>query len=489
MKPGILGLVFGLWAGVCLVSSAVAEPLRPALSAALASGKGAGVSWGAIAVNGRGTVVFATNENRLFIPASNTKLYTGALALDRFGAGQVIRTPIHAASRPDAEGVLRGDLWVLGQGDPAFGANPTNGSYIDPLGPLAERLFGLGIRAVQGDLVLCDAALRTAPFGRGWDPEDFLEWYGAPVSAFVVNDNTFRVVANPAASAGLPAMFRVEPDLPSLQVDWRVSTSTNRNHAVAYNRPPGASGMRFTGRIPLASKPWTPELAVADPVRHFGEALREALVRRGIEFPGNIRVAHSTNGLPAVELMSWTSEPLEARLRRCMKPSQNLHAQLLLALVGADVARLSGDTTNDVAILGLQPMRTLLARAGIPEAAVRLEEGSGLSRSNAVTPSATVQLLRFFKDHPQREAWMASLPVGGVDGTLRNRFRKGPAAGNVRAKTGGLRGVAALAGHVTTAAGEEVVFAIYANDASDDSDARGRIDRWVELIAAHPSRF
>jgi D-alanyl-D-alanine carboxypeptidase/D-alanyl-D-alanine-endopeptidase (penicillin-binding protein 4) len=305
----------------------------------------------------------------------------------------------------------------------------------------------------------------------------------------VVDDNTFRVVATPAETAGLPALFRVEPDLPSLRIDWRVVTSTNRKHAVAYARDPGSAGMRFTGRIPLASKPWTPELAVADPVRHFGEALRDALVRRGIEFAGDIRVSHSTNGLPAVELMSWTSEPLEVRLRRCMKPSQNLHAQLLLALVGADVARLSGDITNDVAVLGLQPMRTLLASAGIPEAAVRLEEGSGLSRSNAVTPSATVQLLRFFQKHPQREAWMASLPVGGVDGTLRNRFRKGPATGNVRAKTGGLRGVAALAGHVTTAAGDEVLFAIYANEAPDGAEARSRIDRWVELIAAHPSRF
>ncbi len=489
MKPGIWGVLLGLWTGVCLIAAAPADTLRQTLSDALASGKGTNVSWGALAVTGRGTVVFATNEGRLFIPASNTKLYTGALALDRFGAGQVLRTPIHAAARPDAEGVLRSDLWVVGQGDPTFGANPTNTSYIDPLGPLADRLHGLGIRAVEGDLVLCDAALRTAPYGRGWDPEDFLEWYGAPVSAFVVNDNTFRVVATPAEAVAMPALFRVEPDLPSLHIDWRVTTSTNRNHAVSYTRTPGSAGMRFTGRIPLGSKPWTPELAVADPARHFGEALRDALGRRGVEFTGNTRVVHVTNGLPALELMSWTSEPLAVRLSRCMKPSQNLHAQLLLAQVGADAARLSGDATNDVAVLGLQPMRGLLAKAGIPEGAVRLEEGSGLSRSNAVTPAATVQLLRLFRNHPQREAWMASMPVGGVDGTLRNRFRKGPAAGNVRAKTGGLRGVAALAGQVTTAAGEEVLFAIYANEAPNDSEARARIDRWVELIAAHAGRL
>jgi D-alanyl-D-alanine carboxypeptidase len=142
--------------------------------------------------------------------------------------------------------------------------------------PLEFPFFSHAFRplAHTGDLVLCDAALRTAPYGRGWDPEDCVDWYGAPVSAFVVNDNTFRVVATPAEAAGMPALFRVEPDLPSLRVDWRVTTSTNRNHAVAYTRTPGSAGMRFTGRIPLGSKPWTPELAVADPARHFGESLR-----------------------------------------------------------------------------------------------------------------------------------------------------------------------------------------------------------------------
>ena len=485
-----LGLGWGLVALVA-ARAAVPEGLQRALSEALNAGKGAGVSWGAFAVTAGGTVVFSTNAVRSFIPASNTKLFTTALALDRLGPEQVLRTPVLAAAAPDAEGVVRSDLWIVGQGDPDLGADPDKMEFVDPLQPLAERLHAAGVRQVAGDLVLSEERFRTARVGKGWDPEDFLEWYGAPVSAFVVDDNTFRVVATPAETAGLPALFRVEPDLPSLRVDWKVTTSTNRNHSVAYSREPGSNGMRFTGRIPLGSKPWTPELAVADPVVHFGEALREAMHRRGIEFNGAIRTPRAGETNPATVVAEWVSEPLSARIRRCNKPSQNLHAQLLLAQVGAALERDGGSTNaiEDLAVSGLRALPALLRRAGVPETAVHLDEGSGLSRGNRVTPAATTLLLRLMASHPSRGAWMASLPVGGVDGTLRNRFRKGPATGNVRAKTGGLRGVAALAGYVTTAAGEEITFAVYANDAAGDPEVRNRIDRWVELLAAQPARF
>jgi D-alanyl-D-alanine carboxypeptidase/D-alanyl-D-alanine-endopeptidase (penicillin-binding protein 4) len=190
-----------------------------------------------------------------------------------------------------------------------------------------------------------------------------------------------------------------------------------------------------------------------------------------------------------VELLSWASEPLGLRIRRCLKPSQNLHAQLLLALVGADVARTNADPALTDDRLGLLQIPAFLARAGIPEGSVRFGEGSGLSRGNAVTPAATVALLRFMRRHPDSAAWITALPVGGVDGTLKNRFRKGPATGNVRAKTGSLRGVNALGGYVTTAAGEELTFAIYAIDATVDPEARSRMDRWVELLAAQPARL
>jgi len=490
MKTSWSGIVLLLAGALGLATRAEVPPaLRTALQSALAAPTGRGAAWGALVVAGDGSVVFATNSNRQFIPASNTKLFTAALALDRLGATNLLHTPLLSSNLPDADGLLKSDLWVVGQGDPVFGANPTNATFIDALQPLADRLFARGVRQIDGDLVICDAALRTPAAGAGWEAGDLIESYGAPVSAVVVNDNTFRVVASPAEAPGLPALFRVEPELPSVRTDWRVLTSTNKAHAVSYVRDAATGMVRFTGRMPLGSRPWTPELSVADAPMHFGEVLRDSMTRRGIDLTGKVRVVHSTNGLPPVELLSWASEPLGLRIRRCLKPSQNLHAQLLLALVGAEVARTNADPALTDDRLGLLQFPAFLARAGVPEGSVRFGEGSGLSRGNAVTPAATVALLRFMRRHPDSAAWMTALPVGGVDGTLKNRFRKGPATGNVRAKTGSLRGVNALGGYVTTAAGEELTFAIYANDATVDPEARSRMDRWVELLAAQPARL
>ncbi len=463
--------------------------LRSALQAGLDSTSGRKAVWGAMIVSGDGSVVFATNIHRLFIPASNTKLFTAAFALDHFGPDWRLRTPVYANGALEAGGSLKSDLWIAGQGDPRLGSAPESVNFVDSLAAFAETLHARGLRHLEGDLVLCDAALRTASAGPGWESEDLVEWYGAPVSAFVANDNSFRLTATSAERAGQPALFRTEPQVPSIQVDWRVSTSTNKNHAVAYSREPGRSVLKFTGRLPLGSRPWMPEFSVADAPLYFGELLKEAMERRGIDVSGTVRIVHSTNGMPPGEFAAWVSEPMSAWLARCLKPSQNLHAQLLLAQVGRDAekTRPAPELSHDR--IGLAQMPSFLERAGVPVAEVRLEEGSGLSRGNRVSPAATVALLRHMRSRRDFQTWLAALPVAGVDGTLKNRFRKGPATGKVRAKTGTLRGVNALAGYVTTAAGEELTFAIYVNEATLDPEARVRMDRFVETLAALPSRI
>jgi D-alanyl-D-alanine carboxypeptidase/D-alanyl-D-alanine-endopeptidase (penicillin-binding protein 4) len=341
---------------------------------------------------------------------------------------------------------------------------------------------------VVGDLVMCDAAVRVPEYGPGWDEEDRAEWYGAPVSAFVVNDNTFRLVAGPVAqdASGIP--FHIEPPLSSLTVDWRVLPGTNASQRIRYARATSGAPIRFEGRWAKGTNGWSAELAVTDPARVFGELLKRTLERRGIIVSGSVRTVHSGHGCPTQEWDRWTSEPLSRRLGLCLKPSQNLHAQLLLAEVGRHVEQeglRAGTPTPHRShdAWGLSRLPVFLNRAGIADGSVRLEEGSGLSRSNRVTPNATVALLRFMAQHPDRTVWKDSLPVGGVDGTLRHRFKTTPAKGNVRAKTGSLRGVHALGGYANTAGGDELIFAIYANESQGDPQARARMDRFVEVLA------
>lgn len=476
------------------------------------------VSWGAVVARADGSLVFATNAHEAFIPASNTKLFIGALALDRLGPEARLQTPVLVSRPPDAEGTLHSDLWVIGQGDPTPGTAPrsgpgdTAGTWDDALVPWVTRWQSKGLKRIEGDLVLCEAALRAPEYGPGWDEEDRAEWYGAPVSAFVVNDNTFRLVAPAIPPGATRVPFRIEPPLPSLAVQWRVSPGTNATHRIEYQRQGPGRALEVRGRFAPGTNGWSAELAVAQPAKAFGELLLRTLERRGVRVSGTVRVVKSNDGCPEVVWDHWTSEPLARRLALCLKPSQNLHAQLLLAEVGrqAEGATLNPlkrstpapglstspktatSATADPAAStvrrhdewGLAQLPGLLARVGIADGAVRLEEGSGLSRSNRVTPAATVALLRFMAAHPAGTIWKDSLPVGGVDGTLKHRFKTGRAHRAVRAKTGSLRGVHALGGYVTTAGGEEWVFAIYANQAQGDPQARARMDRFVEVLAS-----
>jgi D-alanyl-D-alanine carboxypeptidase/D-alanyl-D-alanine-endopeptidase (penicillin-binding protein 4) len=470
--------------------AALQDKLQRELSGTTASP----VLWGALVMRTDGTRVFGTNTHHSFIPASNTKLFIGAMALDQLGPKAQLRTPAHVSNRPDSEGVLRSDLWILGQGDPSLGTAPRSGTgnsagtWDEALVPWVTQWQSKGLRRVIGDLVLCDAAVQIPEYGPGWDDEDRAEWYGAPVSAFVVNDNTFRLMVPTAPPGATSIPYQTHPPLPSLAVDWRVLPGTNTSHRIQYERRLAGGPIEFHGRFATGTNGWSAELAVANPAQVFGELLKRTLERRGIPVSGSVRVVHATNGCPAMEWDHWTSEPLAQRLAFCLKPSQNLHAQLLLAEVGRQAER---QTTSGSAASshrrhdewGLARLPEFLTRAGIANDSVRIEEGSGLSRTNRVTPAATAALLRFMIVHPQQKAWRDSLPLGGVDGTLRHRFKTGPAHRNVRAKTGSLRGVHALGGYVTTASGEELIFAIYANQAQGDPQVRARMDRFVEILA------
>lgn len=478
-RLGLLFLLFGS------VRAATVENLRFNLQVALSVEAGPSADWGALVVNAGGREIFGTNSDRMFIPASNTKLFIAALALDRLGNSNTLHTPILATVEPDAAGCLRSDLWIIGQGDPSLGDDPTASAFGESLGALASQLLNRGVRRIEGDLVVCDGALRTSSAGSGWDSEDLIEAYGAPVSGLIVRDNTFRVTVTPSMQIGAPALFRSEPDLPSTRVEGLVQTATNLLASLTYQRDLATDSVRFKGRIPLGSKPWLVDLAVNDAPRYFGDCWRAALLRRGLVLTGTNRVVHSTQGIPSVELVDWTSETLGVRVRHCLKMSQNLQAQLLLVQVGRRFpgGGLESFLSDDAK--GLLACPEFFQRAGIKEGSAHFEEGAGLSRANAVSPAATVALLRFMRGHRESVSWMEALPIAGVDGTLKNRFRKSPATGKVRAKTGTLRGVIALGGYVTTAFGEELTFAIYANQASVDPKSRARMDRWVETLAAY----
>jgi D-alanyl-D-alanine carboxypeptidase/D-alanyl-D-alanine-endopeptidase (penicillin-binding protein 4) len=188
-----------------------------------------------------------------------------------------------------------------------------------------------------------------------------------------------------------------------------------------------------------------------------------------------------------VEIASLQSPPVKDIVRETLKPSHNLYAQLLLLQVGAqsqDSSRLSEDA-------GIEAMNAFLEQVGIKKGEVMLEEGSGLSRRNIITPAATVELLKFMSRHLWADAYRDGLPTAGVDGTLEKRMKDTAASGNVRAKTGTLRYVYTLSGYATTAAGERLAFSIMLNNSNNTDRSispRDDLDQIAVMLAGFTGR-
>jgi D-alanyl-D-alanine carboxypeptidase/D-alanyl-D-alanine-endopeptidase (penicillin-binding protein 4) len=443
-----------------------------------------------------GRVLFTANADKWFVPASTVKLFTAALALDVLGPDFRIRTSVYADARPDAAGTLAGDLRLFGRGDPGFNVAAAGGDWDRALAPLVEAVVRAGVKHVQGGLLADASFFRGAAIGSGWEHDDLGWYYAAEVSALSVNNNALEVVARPAARPTLPAEVFLYPSTHYVSVSNRLLTvAAGGPRRVAFHRDPQANVVHVRGSLPAGARAASQAVSVRRPALWFGEEFKQALQRRGITVRGRVRVVDAPPEPPLspptnrwVELGACESAPLRELLPVMLKPSQNLHAQLWLLQAGA-AGPAEPDETSEQA--GLRALAAFLQRAGIAAGEARLEEGSGLSRHNAVTPRALVRLLAFMARHPHAAVFREALPVAGVDGTLRSRLRGTPAEGNVRAKTGSLDLVHTLAGHVTSAAGEPLVFALLLNQhagGASDRPARAELDDvavWLACLRQH----
>jgi D-alanyl-D-alanine carboxypeptidase/D-alanyl-D-alanine-endopeptidase (penicillin-binding protein 4) len=464
--------------------------LQARLSEHLAQSQFAAATWGVlIATLDSGQPLFEHNANKLLKPASNAKLYTSALALDRLGPEFRIQTSVHSAARPDKSGTLWGDLLIYGRGDPSFAERFNGGSSSNLLRPLVDAIAAAGVRHVKGDLVGDESYFSGPPFGTQWTWDDLQNYYGAEFSALTVQDNTVDLTFRPGARVGAPCRVSTWPATTFLSFSNRtVTVESGSRRRLSIYRPVGENVVYLSGWMPLDDTNAVDAVSVHRPALWFVTLLKEALARRGISVSGKARIVNWLDRqvqplklANLVQLGAVSSPPLSSILPRMMKPSQNLYAHLLLLQVGARhrVPEALDQTTEE---MGLAELGSFLDAVGIRRGDVLLEEGSGLSRGALVTPNATVALLRFMHRHRSAETFRAALPVAGVDGTLRNRMKGTFAAGNVQAKTGTLRYVNALSGYVTPRAGEKLVFSLMLNN-YDGQGARAALDRIAVMLA------
>ena len=471
--------------------------LRQLLADHVGQPKYAAAMWGAKILSlDTGVTVFEQNPQKLITPASNSKLYTVALALDRLGADYRIKTSLYAKGKPDLAGTLNGDLIVYGRGDPTINARLNGGNIYQALEPLVRALTNAGVRSITGDLVGDESYFHGPPFGSGWAWNDLEHSSGAEVSALTINDNTLQAVVKPGARIGAPCRLMLVPATTWLTFSNRTETvAKGATRKLRFYHPLGQNVIYVAGQVPVDDAGTTSEVTLHNPAGLFASFFKEALARRGITVSGKVRTANWLDRQvqpldrdSLVELGSVQSPSLRDIAREVQKPSQNLYADLLLAHVGekSRLADSPADRTSEE--LGIRELNKFLAEAGIQRSEVILVEGSGLSRDNLATPNATATLLRFMSRHKCAQAYMDALPVAGVDGTLRNRMKGTPAAGNARAKTGTLRWANCLSGYVTTAAGERLVFSLMVNRSSEMNLVRDDLDKAVVLLASFTGR-
>lgn len=487
------------------------ESLRMRLASHISQQRFGAAAWGVkIASLDSGKTLFEHNAQKYFSPASNAKLYTAALALERLGPDYRIKTSLYSTARPDASGTLKADLIVYGRGDPTMAARLNGGDYFKGIEPLVNKLVDAGVRRIEGDLVGDESFFAGPPFGSGWEWDDLQAYYGAEVSALTIDDNALDLFVKPAERAGMPCRITTGPATSFVTLINRTQTSPKGSESrIVVYRPVGENVIYVSGRQPIDSNGYYTSVAVHNPAGLFVSLLKDALIQRGIAITGRTRVIDwkfrevtpiDLNRL--VELGAVESMPLADVLREMLKPSQNLYAQLLLLQVGVNSkrlaegngaektvhnnpnsnpgvsknprlsqaaspplplseARVESKTTEETSI---DMLNDFLDGVGVRKGDVLLEEGSGLSRRDVITPDATVTLLSHMSRSRFAEIYKSALPVAGVDGTLQNRMKGTPAAGNVRAKTGSLRYVYTLSGYVTTAAGERLAFSIMLNN-------------------------
>jgi N-acyl-D-amino-acid deacylase len=468
--------------------------LQAQLSAFVSQPRFAGALWGVQVVGvDSGKVLFAHEPGRRQSPASNSKLYAGALALDRLGADYRITTPLRATAKPDAQGVLAGDLIIDGRGAPDWNHRPAKKDFWTIFEPFVAALQQAGVKRITGDIVADATWLRVPPQGASWTADDMDFEYGAEVSAVTLADNYVDLRLKPAAAAGQPCAVEVLQPLSGLTFDNRTTTGPAGGvREIRVQRLPGEDIVHLFGTLPLGGKEELTEAPVPHPAAWFARALREALTKAGIAVGGRARDLRWPEAPAAGNIMlgTVTSAPLRDLVAGFMLPSQNLETDLIFDHLGERQRTAATPVWLRSDELAVTALDDFLAKLGVPAGSVIFDEGSGLSRNNLVTAGATVQLLGAMAKHREAAAFLAALPTAGVSGSLAKRMHGTAAEGNVHAKTGGLRWANTLSGYVTTAAGERLAFSLMLNRyvAPPGRKATQELDELAVLLAQYGGR-
>ena len=444
-----------------------------------------------------GKVVFEENAEKYFMPASNMKSFTVATAMEKLSPNFRFTTSVFANSMPDASGTIKGDLTIYGRGDVSFSTAFYESDYYKGLDNLVERIVAAGVKRIEGNLVGDESYFSGAPLPAGWEWDDLQWYYGAEVSALPLNDNALDLSVK-AGSVGAPCVVSLLPSNPVVRIiNTCVTTARGTGNTLAIKKDLDQNVLEISGTLPVGGDGFYKPVTVSHPAEMFVALLRQRLEQKGVVVTGQTRVIGgkekaaraAASQVAPVQIAQLESPPFSLIAAKTMKPSQNMYTETILWALGEQLGNRPGSRATS-AERGIAVVRSFLTEIGVAPDGIIQYDGSGLSRHNLVTPSSLVTLYTYMaRQSPYSAAWLDSLTIGGVDGTLANRFKGAKTKGNVRGKTGTIDQVAALSGYVTTAAGERLVFSIIINGVDRESVRVSTIDQIVGFLANFDGRL
>jgi len=458
-----------------------------------------GSSWSVMAVDLKsGRILIKRDEDRSLVPASNMKLLTSACALETLGPDFRIATQIGYNGTIDPDGVLHGDLIVIGSGDPTIGTRyDYRNTGIDVRLPAetflawGDSLKRNGITAITGDIIGYGTFKTDPRFGAGWEWDDLSYWYGAEITPLIYTDNSIEVTISPGDTTNLPATLTCLPPTDMVTLLGQVYTSdpsTVMN--IKTKRGLQDNIFSFTGSIPYNSPPAREWLSVYDAQEYFLKELKNTLVESDIMVAGSFRYEHFAwkEGQSFKPIFTHISPPLKDIIKVINTQSQNLYAETLIRNLGYN--QLQVDTTlalyfNDTFKAGREVIKDWEEKMVGGSTGFAMVDGSGMSRKNLLCASEIIKILAHMNHSLYRDEFIESLAIPNT-GTLRHRFFGLPEGIALHAKTGSMTRVRALSGYLVAKNAPRIAFAIICNNyLCDSAEVEAAMENITQVFALY----
>jgi len=439
-------------------------------------------NWGVLIQSAKtGEIIYSRNSQKLFMPASNEKIPVCSASLINFGPDFKFSSEIYTDGKIE-NNTLKGNLIIFAGGDPTIGYQEDGKLLFDKW---AEELKSKGFTKIEGNIIGNDNIFDDEFLGRGWSWDYLSDWYAAEISPFIFYENTFKVRCSPADEIGKPCNLEIKPNTNFISIINKTKTvekgQGRRN--ISFNRAPNTNIIEISGDVDIGSRPFSDYGTIHNPTLYFLTVLKETFEKNGIIITGNVFDNDDIDSNPAKKnltlLLKQESPELKEILRTLMKKSQNLYSEALVKLLGYYYGK-EGSFSE-----GRKVIQDTLTSCGLDPNNYVMADGSGVCRYDFISPDYIVKIFKYMYHHKYFKEFYDSLPIAGVDGTIKYRMRGTSAEGNIRAKTGTIENVRALSGYATTKDGETIIFSMIVNNYITKVESAEYIqDRVCELLTS-----